>query len=289
VSDALYASIRNDLALKETGKSSRADLSQIAASPQTPRARPAVPPQFGLARTASLFPAAALKTAHKKQRHRMADRGKSRTSHRPQKAARTPPAPASALRNICVYCGSNPGSSPAYARAAETLGRMMAQAGIGLVYGGGGLGLMGELARAVIAHGGRVTGIIPAFLSAREHMLREADELIVVEDMHQRKKLMFDRSDAFVALPGGIGTLEELVEQLTWAQLGQHAKPIVLANIDGFWTPFLALLKHMHTLGFIRPDMDVRYTAIDRVEDVVPHLQATAVAQPADPTITEKF
>ena len=104
---------------------------------------------------------------------------------------------------------------------------------------------MGELARSVLAHGGRVTGIIPAFLSEKERMLRDADELIVVEDMHQRKKLMFDKSDAFVALPGGIGTLEELVEQLTWAQLGRHTKPIVLVNIDGFWAPLLALLRHM--------------------------------------------
>jgi uncharacterized protein (TIGR00730 family) len=129
------------------------------------------------------------------------------------------------IRNICVYCGSNAGTNPAYATAALQLGQSMADAGIGLVYGGGGLGLMGELARSVLAHGGRVTGIIPAFLSKKERMLRDVTELIVVDDMHQRKKLMFDKSDAFVALPGGIGTLEELVEQLTWAQLGRHSKP----------------------------------------------------------------
>jgi uncharacterized protein (TIGR00730 family) len=137
-------------------------------------------------------------------------------------------------------------------------------AGIGLVYGGGGLGLMGELARAVLAHGGRVTGIIPAFLSKRERMLRDVTELIVVDDMHQRKKLMFDKSDAFVALPGGIGTLEELVEQLTWAQLGRHTKPIVLVNIDSFWEPLLALLRHMSEEAFIRPDMDVRFATVER-------------------------
>ena len=129
----------------------------------------------------------------------------------------------------------------------------MAKERIGLVYGGGGLGLMGELARSVLAHGGRVTGIIPAFLSKKERMLRDVDELIVVDDMHQRKKLMFDKSDAFVALPGGIGTLEELVEQLTWAQLGRHTKPIVLVNIDGFWAPFLALLRHMQRGGLHPP------------------------------------
>src|SRR5262245_25089902 len=114
------------------------------------------------------------------------------------------------IRNICVYCGSNVGANPAYVEAARELGEAMASQAIGLVYGGGGLGLMGELARAVLEHGGRVTGIIPAFLSKKERMLRAVTELVVVEDMHQRKRLMFDKSDAFVALPGGIGTLEEL-------------------------------------------------------------------------------
>src|SRR5215470_7244947 len=178
------------------------------------------------------------------------------------------------IRNVCVYCGSNVGSNPAYAAAAQTLGAAMAKERIGLVYGGGGLGLMGELARTVLAHGGRVTGIIPAFLSRKERMLRDADELIVVDDMHQRKKLMFDKSDAFVALPGGIGTLEELVEQLTWAQLGRHTKPIVLLNIQGFWEPLLALLRHMRDEAFIRPDMAVRFITVDRAEDVLPAIIA---------------
>lgn len=195
------------------------------------------------------------------------------------------------IANICVYCGSNVGLNPAYAEAARTLGRSMAEAGIGLVYGGGGLGLMGELARTVMAHGGRVTGIIPTFLSKKERMLRNVHELIVVEDMHQRKKLMFDRSDAFVALPGGIGTLEELVEQLTWAQLGQHTKPIVLLNIEGFWAPFLELLRHMRREAFIRPAMDVRYAIIDRAEDVVGTV--CRASEPPDPaaevTVSEKF
>ena len=118
---------------------------------------------------------------------------------------------------------------------------------------------MGEVARSVLEDGGRVTGIIPSFLSEKEHMLREAHELIVVKDMHERKQLMFDSSDAFVALPGGIGTLEELVEQLTWAQLGRHTKPVVLVNIEGFWAPFLALLRHMRREAFIRQSMEVRF------------------------------
>ena len=195
------------------------------------------------------------------------------------------------IHSICVYCGSNPGRNPAYAEAARTLGRRMAESGIGLVYGGGGLGLMGEIARSVLTHGGRVTGIIPEFLSAREHMLRDVTELIVVGDMHERKKLMFDRSDAFGALPGGIGTLEELVEQLTWAQLGQHSKPIVLMNTEGFWAPFIGLLQHMRDEVFIRDGMDVRFTAADGPDAVLDAVLAGAerARVPSEAAIAEKF
>jgi uncharacterized protein (TIGR00730 family) len=178
--------------------------------------------------------------------------------------------------NICVYCGSGKGRNKAYEKAAVALGHSMAAAGIGLVYGGGGLGLMGEVARAVLAGGGRVTGIIPKFLSAKERMLTEVDELIQTEDMHERKRLMFERSDAFVALPGGIGTLEEVVEQLTWSQLGRHTKPIVLANIDGFWEPLLRLLSHMRAEAFIRQEMDVRVIVVDAAEKIVPAILAEA-------------
>jgi uncharacterized protein (TIGR00730 family) len=146
----------------------------------------------------------------------------------------------------------------------------MAEAGIGLVYGGGNLGLMGEIARTVLAEGGLVTGVIPHFLTSRERMLREVQELIVTEDMHQRKRTMFERSDAFVALPGGVGTLEELVEQLTWSQLGQHSKPIVLADIGGFWQPLLALFDHMRKEAFIRPGLELKLTQVAAPEDVVP-------------------
>jgi uncharacterized protein (TIGR00730 family) len=195
------------------------------------------------------------------------------------------------IRNICVYCGSSPGINPAHAEAARTLGRAMAVNGIGLVYGGGGLGLMGEIARTVLAHGGRVTGIIPEFLAEKERMLLEATEINVVKHMHDRKRLMFDRADAFVALPGGIGTLEELVEQLTWAQLGRHNKPIVLVNIEGFWAPFIELLAHMRREGFIRESMDVRFRAVDRAEDVLNAV--TMAAEPerpaADAVVAEKF
>ena len=133
----------------------------------------------------------------------------------------------------------------------KALGKSLAQNGVRLVYGGGSVGMMGTLARAVLDHGGKVTGIIPEFLTGRERPKPLTDDMIVTRDMHERKRKMFEHADAFVALPGGIGTLEELVEQLTWAQIGQHKKPVLLANIKGFWEPFRALIGHMDTLGFI--------------------------------------
>jgi uncharacterized protein (TIGR00730 family) len=181
----------------------------------------------------------------------------------------------STIQNICVYCGSGSGRNPAYAEAARTFGRLLAENHIGLVYGGGSLGLMGEIAHSVLRHGGYVTGIIPGFLSEREHMMIEAQELIVVEDMHQRKQLMFAKSDAFVALPGGLGTLEEFVEQLTWSQLGRHARPIVLANIDGFWDPLLALFERMKAEGFIRKGLDLHLQIVARIDDIIPTVART--------------
>jgi uncharacterized protein (TIGR00730 family) len=180
------------------------------------------------------------------------------------------------IRNICVYCGSSTGDDPVYVEAAKALGAAIAQAGIGLVFGGGSCGLMGVVANTAIAHGGKVTGIIPGFLDEREMALPTVSELQVVPDMHTRKRLMFERSDAFVALPGGVGTLEELTEQLTWIQLGRHTKPLVIADIGGFWRPLLSLFAHMHNAGFIRPGYDVRYLVAERIEDVLPMLRAAA-------------
>ena len=177
------------------------------------------------------------------------------------------------VKNICVYCGSGPGHNPAYAEAARTLGCAMAQANIGLVYGGGSLGLMGEIARSVLGHNGHVTGIIPEFLSNREKMLKDVQELIVTHSMHERKQIMFEKSDAFVALPGGVGTLEELVEQLTWSQLGQHSKPIVLGDIDGFWEPLLSLFDHMRSEAFVRPGLELRLTRVQSADEIVPKVQ----------------
>jgi uncharacterized protein (TIGR00730 family) len=197
----------------------------------------------------------------------------------------------SPIRNICVYCGSGPGLNPAYVAAAKTLGKSLAAAGVGLVYGGGSLGLMGEVARSTLEHGGRVTGIIPGFLSNKEQMLKDVDELIVTENMHERKMLMFERSDAFVALPGGIGTLEELVEQLTWSQLGRHAKPIVVANINDFWAPFLSLLAHMKADAFIRPGLELGFVVVDKAEKIVPAAIAAAAGAHGitDPALLAKF
>jgi uncharacterized protein (TIGR00730 family) len=188
----------------------------------------------------------------------------------------------SAIRNVCVYCGSSGGNDPRFADAAEALGRGLAAEGVGLVYGGGGEGLMGRLARATLAGGGHVTGVIPNFLIRKEQALSAAHEMIVVSDMHERKQTMFDRADAFIALPGGVGTLEELVEQMTWAQLNRHAKPILIANIGGFWRPLLALIAHMHIEGFIREGFDMRYLVAERIEDALPMLRAAAGRPTAD-------
>ena len=182
----------------------------------------------------------------------------------------------SKIKTVCVYCGSGPGTNPRFIEAAIALGKAMAESGIRLVYGGGSIGLMGAVASSVLDHGGMVTGIIPGFLTARENALKRVQELIVTPDMHERKRLMFEHSDAFVALPGGIGTLEELVEQLTWQQLGRHSKPVLLANIEGFWEPLLALLAHMRETQFIRASLAVDILKAERVEDILPRLQAAA-------------
>jgi uncharacterized protein (TIGR00730 family) len=186
----------------------------------------------------------------------------------------------SKIKTICVYCGSGPGSNPRFIEAAIALGKILAENRIRLVYGGGSIGLMGALATSVLDHGGTVTGIIPDFLTSRENALTRAQELVVTPDMHERKRLMFERSDAFVALPGGVGTLEELVEQLTWKQLGRHTKPILLANVEGFWEPLLVLLAHMRATQFIRPTLPVDVLKADRVEDILPRLRAAAARAP---------
>lgn len=190
--------------------------------------------------------------------------------NRPEKIAK--------IRKICVYCGSGAGTDPAYVAAATEFGAAMAASGIGLVYGGGDMGMMGAVADAVRRNGGSVTGIIPQFLLNKERAGFNGEGLIVTADMHERKRKMFEMADAFVAMPGGVGTLEELVEQLTWAQLGRHKKPILIANIKEFWQPLCALLDHMKALEFIRPGLDFELLVADRIEDILPKLQKAAAA-----------
>ena len=177
------------------------------------------------------------------------------------------------IRSICVYCGSQPGRDPAYIEAGRTLGKSIAAHGLRLIYGGGTKGIMGAVAAGALSNGGQVTGIIPEFLvdmEATRHSLGQLNELIVTEDMHARKHKMFERSDAFVTLPGGLGTLEEIVEIMTWAQLGRHEKPMVFANIDGFWDPMLELVRHMRDQGFVHHAHLVQPLVVDKAEDIVP-------------------
>lgn len=155
------------------------------------------------------------------------------------------------LTSICVYCGSHPGHRPEYLQATQTLARRLAAEGIGIVYGGGDVGLMGALADAGLEAGGRVIGIIPESLIEREVAHRSLTELHVVRSMHERKARMADLSDAFVALPGGLGTLEEIVEVVTWAQLGFHRKPCGLLNVCGYYDRFEAFLETMVSEGFV--------------------------------------
>lgn len=182
----------------------------------------------------------------------------------------------SKIEAICVYCGANPGGNGAYLAAARKLGAALAEANIRLVYGGGSLGLMGAVADATLDAGGKVTGIIPQFLADREVMHKGVTDLVVTNDMHERKRKMFEQADAFVALPGGIGTLEELIEMLTWAQLGQHKKPVLLANIEGFWNHLAGLLDHMRQSGFIPGDRQVGYLEASDVASIIPTLQTAA-------------
>lgn len=185
----------------------------------------------------------------------------------------------SKIKAICVYCGSSPGTDPGFIEAARQFGQILGENGIRLVFGGGSIGLMGALADSLIRHGGAATGIIPEFLTAKEQPRRLAQEQIITRDMHERKRTMFDRADAFVALPGGLGTLEELVEQMTWAQLGRHKKPILIANINGFWDPLLALIDHMRRLGLVPPPArGVELLVAHRVQDILPKLREAARA-----------
>lgn len=157
------------------------------------------------------------------------------------------------FERICVFCGSNPGRDPIYEQAARTMGALFAARGITLVFGGGGVGLMGAIARACLSAGGRAIGVIPAGLRRKEMAFDDLSELIITRTMHERKQRMADLADAFIALPGGFGTFEELCEMLTWAQLGVHEKPCGLLNVKSYYTKLLAMFDHAVAEGFVRP------------------------------------
>ncbi len=190
------------------------------------------------------------------------------------------------ISNVCVYCGSSPGNNPRFVEAATDFGKILAENRINLVYGGGSFGLMGALATSVLDHGGTVTGIIPEALVARERALKRVQEMVVTRDMHERKRLMFERSDAFVALPGGIGTLEELVEQLTWAQLAHHKKPIVLCSIDRFWEPLLETFARMKDAGFVYNSGILDDVIAKDVASILPLIRRKMAAAAAEPAKT---
>ena len=185
-----------------------------------------------------------------------------------------------AVRAVCVFCGSSAPADPRYLDAARALGALIARRNVALVYGGGSTGLMGELADAALALGGRVIGVIPAGLFAREAGHSGLTELREVTSMHERKRLMYDLSDAFVALPGGLGTLEELAEVATWSQLGLHSKPVVLLNVGGFWDPLLAQLGVMARTGLLAPTGRDLIREARSAEQALSVLAAAVPAQP---------
>jgi uncharacterized protein (TIGR00730 family) len=179
-------------------------------------------------------------------------------------------------RAICVYCGSSGRGPPAHREAAIEFGRLLAREGITLVYGGGHVGLMGQIADAVLSNGGRVVGVIPDHLVQTEVGHGAVSELVVVPSMHDRKRIMFERADAFVALPGGPGTLDETFEILTWRQLGLHDKPLIIANFDGYWSKLLALIDHMIETRYATRRIYDLFDVVERVDQILPAIIAAA-------------
>lgn len=173
------------------------------------------------------------------------------------------------LTSLCVFCGSQAGADPAYAATAAALGTALAANGTTLIFGGGRTGMMGIAADAVLAGGGRIVGVIPAFLKDKELAHPGATEMLVVPSMHIRKTTMFERSDAFCVLPGGVGTLDEMFEIITWRQLHLHNKPIIVVNAAGYWSHLLSLLDQMIGEGFAHPGHDALITVVERAEDVI--------------------
>lgn len=184
--------------------------------------------------------------------------------------------------SVCLFCGSQTGDDPAFAEEARLLGARLAEGGHRLVYGAGDRGLMGEAARATQQAGGHILGVIPRHLLDREVGKRDIDEFLVVETMHERKKLMFDRSEAVVALPGGAGTLDELLEVLTWRQLGLHAKPVLLVDPNGYWRPLEALVEHVIAHGFANERLLHFFERVTSAEQAVERIEGL-LASATDP------
>ena len=178
------------------------------------------------------------------------------------------------LRSICVFCGARQGTNPAHTAAARALGATIAAMGWRLVYGAGDVGLMGEVARTAQAAGADTFGVIPVHLIRAEVGKRDLTTLVVTEDMHERKKVMFMNSDAIVVLPGGAGSLDEFFEVLTWAQIGLHHKPILLLDVDGYWQPLIALLSHIIREGFADPSLMGHFSAVPDVPALTEALRA---------------
>ena len=186
------------------------------------------------------------------------------------------------VRSLCVFCGSSFGHDEKWAAAARQLGQGLAKAGITLVYGGSRSGLMGAVAEAALGAGGRVEGVIPKLFLPNEDPFADVSELTVVEDMHTRKKLMFDKSDAFCVLPGGLGTLDETFEILTWKQIKLHDKPVLMLNLDGYWTPWLELVDNIVAEGFAKPGVTAFYEVIDTVDETLARLNSLKQPQHLD-------
>lgn len=179
------------------------------------------------------------------------------------------------IKSICVYCGSSQNVDDAYKQAAIDFGKIMAEQGISLVYGGGRVGLMGLIADTILENGGEVIGVIPKYLSQKEVAHTNLTTLHIVDSMHTRKQKMVDESDAFVVLPGGIGTLDETCEIITWRQLGIHDKPICIANVNNYWTPFNDMVKHIIKSGFMREGDIHTFSIVDNVKNILPALKST--------------
>jgi uncharacterized protein (TIGR00730 family) len=190
------------------------------------------------------------------------------------------------VKRVCVYCGSADRVAEAHRESARRTGRLLAQSGMELIYGGGHIGLMGLAADAALAAGGRVVGIIPDFLHGREVAHTRVSELVVVGSMHERKLRMFERADAFAILPGGLGTLDETFECLTWKQLGLHDKPIVIVDVEGYWQPLLALIEHVIAAGFAPAKMRMTVQAVRSPEELIATLKTAA--EPQVPPMPER-